>query len=159
MHELLLTTCYVILGMMRIPGGALHLSATFITHLSNKKTVFKSFNITFKILSTLSLFYLPSSSFPSMRKQCLFRQTSPQTSRHEKVGSCAKSWQYDLDSHSHGSFSIDFIWARISPLLVSSLARIIGMKLVVREEIRLLFYTNAQMSNVYKENRKDHKKD
>lgn len=45
------------------------------------------------------------------------------------------------------------------PLLVSSLARITGMKLILREEIRPLFYTNAQMSNVYEENWKDHKKD
>lgn len=30
-----------------------------------------------------------------MRKKYLFRQTSLQTGRHGKVGSCAKSWQYD----------------------------------------------------------------
>lgn len=36
------------------------------------------------------------------------------------------------------------------PSLVSSLARITGMKLILREEIELLFYRNAQMSNVYK---------
>lgn len=43
--------------------------------------------------------------------------------------------------------------------LVSSLARVTGMKLILREEIRPLFYTNAQMSNVYDENGRDHKKD
>lgn len=43
-------------------------------------------------------------------------------------------------------------------LPVSSLAGITGMKLILRKEIRLLFYTNAQMSNVYVENWKDHKK-
>lgn len=115
--------------------------------------------LTSYLRSMLALFYLLSSSFSSMRKECLFPQTSPQTSRHVKAGSCAKSWQYDLDSHSHGSVAIDFSRTRISSLLVSSLARITGMKLVLREEIRLLFYTNAQMSNVYEENRKDHKKD
>lgn len=35
------------------------------------------------------------------------------------------------------------------PLLVSSLARITGIKLILREDIRLPFYTNAQMSHVY----------
>lgn len=43
--------------------------------------------------------------------------------------------------------------------LVSSLARVTGMKLILREEIRPLFYTNAQMSNVYEDNGMDHKKD
>lgn len=45
------------------------------------------------------------------------------------------------------------------PLLLSSLARITDMKLILREEIRLIFYTNPQTSNVHEENWKDHKKD
>lgn len=45
------------------------------------------------------------------------------------------------------------------PPLVSSLARITGVKLVLRGGIRQPCYTNAQTSHVCRENWKDRKKD
>lgn len=68
-----------------------------------------------------------------------------------------------LGSGSCGSFVIDFSWARFSVLAcvkfgITGITGITGMKLILREEIRLRFYTNAQMFNVYIENWKDHKK-
>lgn len=141
MHALLHTACFVILSGVRRPGEALHLAATFITHLSKKrKTVFKSPNIMFKVLLTLGLFCLPSSPFSSTRREYLSNRKPPRQASMRRLVLVEKADSMVWTLALMGALLLTLAEPGFHPSLVSSLARITGLKLILREEIRPLFY-------------------